>query len=257
MLKVTTLYSGSGGNSTLVQAEGVRLLIDAGSSCRRLLRALEEQGVSADSLSAVLVTHSHSDHVSALRVLEQKCPFLPIYATPRTAEDAGLTRALPLKEGVPLFIKKAQILPFSTPHDAPGSVGFRVECACGSLGYATDIGFVSEEVECRLSGCPVVVLESNYDMEMLQSGPYPYHLKQRIQSKQGHLDNALCAQFALRLAQRGTKQLILAHLSRENNSPSLAYGATAAALRAGGVTQADVYLQVAPAEAAVTAGWGK
>ena len=257
MLKVTTLYSGSGGNSTLVQADGVRLLIDGGGSCRRLCQGLAEQGVTLQDLSAVLITHSHSDHVSALRVLQNKCPALPLYATPQTAAAASLEGVLPLKEGVPLFVGEARVLPFATPHDAPGSVGFRVECASGSLGYATDIGFVSPEVEQRLSGCPVVVLESNYDAQMLRSGPYPPLLKQRIASQGGHLDNALCARLALRLAQRGTKQLILAHLSRENNRPTLAYGATASALRAGGATQADIYLQVAPTDAAATAGWGK
>ena len=118
---------------------------------------------------------------------------------------------------------------FSTPHDSRGSVGYRIETGEGderfTVGYATDIGYVSDEVREGLTGCDAVILESNHDPEMLETGPYPADLKRRIASRRGHLSNPVCAAFAAELCEQGTKYLMLAHLSRENNTPDTAYEA--------------------------------
>ena len=233
-IRVFSLYSGSKGNSFLIVTPNGSVLIDAGKSARQLCQSLCAVGVSPDEIKAILVTHEHSDHISALPVFLKKHPIpvhIPLACVYRLEQDAA---ALPcLCPHPPIYqteICGISVSSFPTPHDSRGSVGYRIEIAQedGSvlrIGYATDIGYVSREVEDGLCGCDAVILESNHDEEMLLDGPYPYDLKQRILSRRGHLSNPECATFAARLCATGTKSLMLAHLSQENNTPDTAFDA--------------------------------
>ena len=229
-----TLYSGSKGNAAYLETPHARILIDAGKCARTLVSALASIGVDVDTLDAIFVTHEHTDHVSALEVLTRKHP-IPVYMLYRSAlrfehtaskefcECLRLHAAAPYTETVSDVTVKA----FPTPHDSRASVGFRFEFPVDgktvAVGYATDIGYITEEIREGLAGCEAVVLESNHDVDMLMSGPYPYDLKLRIRGRRGHLSNRECADLAAELCEQGTTHFLLAHLSEENNYPDLAY----------------------------------
>ena len=232
------LYSGSTGNAALLTLNGTSVLIDAGRTAKALCGALGEAGVSPDSLSAIFITHEHRDHTAALEVFLKHHP-VPVHAAGESAKALSACPAIAacLVSHPPLYT--ATVGPFSfssfcTSHDSLQSVGYRIGFTDGDtpvlLGYATDLGVVTPAVECGLTGCEGVVLECNHDEELLMTGPYPYHLKRRIASRQGHLSNRDCAAFSARLAANGMKRLLLAHLSETNNLPDLALGEVRAAL---------------------------
>lgn len=238
--KLTVLYSGSKGNAAVLSDGEHAILIDAGRSERALCRALTAAGVSPEQLLAVFLTHEHSDHTAALnRLLSHRT--LPVYAPEacaaallRTAEPELAAALCPFP---PFFSHRMggfSISSFPTLHDSAGSVGYRISFGEGenahTVGYATDLGSVTRDVESGLLGCECVVLESNYDEEMLTTGPYPPDLKRRIASRRGHLSNSDCAAFAALLAENGTARFVLAHLSENNNLPELALGEVRAAL---------------------------
>ncbi len=222
-----TLASGSEGNCLLVSCGTTRLLVDAGISLRRIKTALAQLGLTVDQLSGILLTHSHSDHVAALKTLV-KHHTVPIYASFDTARSlcqrvAGLAPLLRTVERSAVFaLGECRVTVFPTSHDAPGSVDYRIDGAAGSIGILTDTGYVTQRAAEVLEGVELLVLESNHDPEWLRSGPYPYPLKQRILGEQGHLSNEDAAHFAAQMAHCGTRQIVLAHLSRENNTPARA-----------------------------------
>lgn len=231
-IRILSLYSGSTGNAALIQAPTGTILIDAGKSAKRLCASLSEVGVSPDAIDAILLTHEHADHVSALSVFLKSHPrpvHLPQECAERLAGDDVIAPHLhPHPAAFEETLGGMRVRSFATPHDSRASVGYRFEIPlengrCFCIGYATDVGYVSEAVERNLCGCNAVVLESNHDPQMLKSGPYPYHLKTRIASRRGHLSNPESALLAARLAATGTKSLLLAHLSAENNTPQLAF----------------------------------
>lgn len=235
-MKIISLYSGSKGNSTLISAGGTTVLIDAGQSARRLKEALNSVGYSPDNVDAIFITHEHTDHISALEVLLKKHP-IPVHVAQMSAErllSTGLTHVCSnLRVHPPVFTEKVGALTvtsFPTPHDSKCSVGYRISCSGGDVGYATDIGYVTDDILSGLMGCRSVIIEANHDVEMLKCGSYPYDLKKRILSNRGHLSNADCALLAVRLAQAGTKNILLAHLSEENNDPAVAYDEVYSAL---------------------------
>lgn len=242
---IISLYSGSRGNSVLIESATARILIDAGKSARALCSALSEIGRGIDGIDAIFITHEHADHVSALEVLLKKHR-IPVHIVGISAKKL-LLKGLSVYGDVicshpPIFtveIGDMTVSSFPTPHDSEYSVGYRIEVRSGEekalIGYATDIGFVSEEVRGGLLGCESVVLECNHDEEMLMNGPYPYDLKLRIRSKRGHLSNVSCAEFASELSASGTKNILLAHLSEENNDPSIAYDEVFGAVAGEGV----------------------
>ena len=245
---VHTLSSGSSGNALLISQGGTHLLVDAGISCRRITTALGELGLGAADLSAILITHTHSDHIAGLQTLLKRCD-RPIFASGRTVRElcyrfAGLEdRVQALEFGAPLSRGNCAVTAFPTSHDAPGSCGFRVDTEDGAVGILTDTGFVTDEAAAVLPGVDLVILEANHDVETLCSGPYPYYLKQRILGPEGHLCNEDAARFAVQLAERGASEIVLAHLSRENNTPAMARRAVETALSAAGL---DPLLSVAP-----------
>ena len=239
-MKLCTLYSGSRGNAAYLECGNVKLLIDAGKSARALKKALAEIGKTVEDIDAIFLTHEHCDHIS---VLENPVgiPDIPIHAAGGCAEKLAAHPSPYIQKNLvshpPLFTVEllgVQISSFVTPHDSAGSVGYRLEWQENGItrrvGYATDVGYVSDEVVCGLSGCEAVVIEANHDVEMLENGPYPYHLKRRILSRRGHLCNTDCALLASTLAERGTRAFLLAHLSEKNNHPEIAYDEVLSAL---------------------------
>ena len=251
MLTITPLASGSSGNSLLVSGGDTHILIDAGISCRRITTALNQLNIDPTSLAAVLVTHEHTDHVCGLATMVKKL-CIPIYASAGTAYQLshrmGLSeeRLHPFAAGDDFYIGPLHCTSFSTPHDAADSVGYTVELNGEKMALATDLGYVTDTVRRAVLGSQLVVLESNHDVDWLRSGPYPYHLKQRILGNRGHLCNEAGAELAAQAVQAGAHTVILAHLSRENNTPARAYDITFRRLAALDIDpEQDVRLSVA------------
>ena len=238
MTTVHTLASGSSGNAAVLSCGDAHLLIDAGISCRRITTALKELGLTPAELTAILITHTHSDHISGLNTLLKRTD-CPILATPRTCRELdcrfpGIGPRLMEGEGT-VTLGGIDIQPVPTSHDAPGSCGWRLDTESGGVGFLTDTGYITDEALDLLPGVDLAVLEFNHDVESLCSGPYPYYLKQRILGLQGHLCNEDAAQFAVTLAESGAGGIVLAHLSRDNNTPAMALNAASAALSAAGL----------------------
>ena len=238
-----TLYSGSEGNAAYLETPSARILIDAGRCARTLTASLRQLGVSPEELDAVFITHEHRDHIAALEVLTRKHP-LPVHMLLdcamryRDSQAEALCRCLVLyrQPDFTATVGDVTVRAFPTLHDSRASVGYRFEFGGISVGYMTDTGCVTDRMEQMLSGCEAVVLESNHDEQLLLSGPYPYDLKLRIRSNRGHLSNRDAAALAARLAERGTRHFLLAHLSETNNYPAIAYDETASALAGSGAT---------------------
>ena len=251
-MRIRTLASASAGNCTVVSQGDTHILIDCGISMCRIRAALRELDLTPEDLSGIVMTHEHSDHTCGLRMMT-KYYRIPVFASRITGED--LCRAAPeLCEHVTLFeagsclcVGELAVTSFRTLHDTPESVGYRIEGGGKTLAFATDLGCVTGEVLRGISGADLAILEANHDVEMLRTGPYPYPLKQRILSDHGHLSNDDAAGLARAAAQAGARQIVLAHLSEENNTPRLARETVSAALRELG---ADVCLAVAPARCA-------
>lgn len=220
-----TLASGSSGNAALLRAAGTNVLLDAGISARRLNAALLALETPAEQLDAILITHEHTDHIAGLRVFCKKCT-APVYASRGTAQALrGLVPAeqLVLFDAPGCFALGAlTVTAFPSSHDALDPVGFRIDAPDGSLGLLTDTGVVPDDAGAALRGVGTLMLEANHDCGMLENGPYPYALKRRIAGEQGHLSNVDAAAFAVQAVQSGTYEIVLAHLSKENNTPELA-----------------------------------
>lgn len=242
--RIYVLYSGSGGNSTFVRVGESAILIDAGKSARALCNALCAVGESIDSVDAIFVTHEHTDHVSALEVISKK-KNIPIYMTELSAKRFDAFADSPVHARLCrcdteycVTVGEMTVRSFRTSHDSRMSVGYRIEFPDGgdrsAVGYATDVGYVSDTVRDNLMGCEAVVIEANHDLDMLMAGPYPRELKQRVASKRGHLSNRECADLATILAENGTRSFMLAHLSKENNEPELAYDEISGAVSGSG-----------------------
>lgn len=315
MMRMTVLASGSKGNSAIIASSHTRILVDAGLSCRELMRRMKAVGEDPYALSAVIITHEHADHVSGLPVMARKLN-IPVYftegthrawvrqMTPRTAlgykqwlektrqekearleaqalahqiaatavedrpddyffatdidvdaidattdpegalqaaaaddlcDDLSVETKTSLREnpsylpaveyfqaGKQLCIGDIDVLPFTIPHDAADPCGFVFQSEGLKVGYATDLGYVPQNVKLALKNCDILLLESNHDLEMLRDGPYPWSVKQRVLSRVGHLSNAAAAEFLTRDYDGGARYVVLAHLSESNNMPELA-----------------------------------
>ena len=252
----TTIASGSTGNAALVSCGDTHILLDAGISAKRVTTGLAALGVKPYQLSAILLTHEHSDHVSGLRVLTKKAG-APIYATcptlwewykrNRCDEVKALFR--PHEAGTGFQIGSLWVESFPTPHDAAGSVGWSIAGEGGRMVLCTDLGHVTEPVRQAVAGCDLLVCESNHDVDWVKSGPYSYYLKQRILGDYGHLSNEAGAELAAFAVEHGTKTVILAHLSQTNNTPARAYETAALRLMAmERDLERDISLSVAPAD---------
>ncbi len=223
-LTFCTLASGSKGNCLYVSAGEGALLIDCGLSARETLARLEAQGLSANAIKAIVITHEHVDHVRGVRVLAKRLrvPAVATEATWAAARDTDAVRHVPMSAGRALELAGIKVHPFSVPHDAADPVGLVLSVGGMRLGVATDLGAPTGLVRQRLAGCQALVLEHNHDPQMLAEGSYPPWLKQRVRSAQGHLSNQQGAELLAELAHEGLKQVVLAHLSQQNNRPELA-----------------------------------
>ena len=248
MTTIHTLASGSSGNAALICCGGTRLLLDAGISCRRITACLAALGLGLDDVSALLITHTHSDHIAGLQTLLKRSSF-PIISSGRVGRElvyrlAGIEPRFQEIELCQQYqVDCLTVTAFPTSHDAPGSCGYRIDGSDGSIGILTDTGYVTQEAEAILPGVDLAVLEANHDVEALRSGPYPYYLKKRILGNQGHLCNDDAARFAVTLAEAGASEIVLAHLSRENNTPAMAQSTVERALA---TLETPVALSVAP-----------
>jgi phosphoribosyl 1,2-cyclic phosphodiesterase len=253
-MKICTLASSSSGNCTLVSQGSTHILIDAGISLRRITASLRHFGISPDELQGVLITHEHSDHISGIKMLV-KYHKMPVLA-PLGVADA-LCGILPeardsvtwFHAGTEFVLGEIAVRSFLTPHDTPESVGYRFDTGQSSLAFVTDIGCVTQTILDAALGTDMAVIEANHDIRMLKCGSYPAYLKRRILSEHGHLSNDDSGRLATRLAASGTRRIVLAHLSKENNTPRLAWDTVGSALkRQGAVVGGDVELETAPAD---------
>lgn len=233
-----SLASGSSGNCAVWSAGGTAVLIDAGISFRAINQGLSAAGLAFSDLSAVLLTHEHTDHIKALATMLKKSD-IPIHATFGTS--AAILQKLPAAEknlvpfagGERFSVGGLGVQSMPSPHDAAEPVCYRIDGGGTSLGYATDLGYLPSTIRSRLLGCETIVLESNHDVDMLRDGPYPWHLKERIRGTRGHLSNEDCAEAASQFAMNGTRRFILSHLSDKNNTPLTALHTTEASLQRG------------------------
>ncbi|MBQ8696235.1 MAG: MBL fold metallo-hydrolase [Clostridia bacterium] len=224
-ITVTPLFSGSSGNCTYIRGGNTRILIDAGVSARRIRQGLGYVGCTDGDIDALFITHEHRDHIAALPVLMKKCS-APVHMTEESYLGSGLCLSVCTHETVyTVQVGELTVRSFPLSHDSACCVGYTVEYDGHRVGFMTDTGYVTDEAVCLLCGCEQVVIECNHDRVMLRNGAYPYYLKERIAGRRGHLSNMDCADFCAFLAGRGTRDFYLAHLSRENNEPDIAYSA--------------------------------
>lgn len=253
MARIYPLFSSSKGNSTFIGTEKGGILIDCGVSFKRLNAALDCNGIPLSAVRGVFITHGHSDHVSGLKMLT-KHTSIPVYGQKRTLQQlCDGDKISPTSPVIDMTGKKiacgdCELTNFNTPHDTIQSCGYRITSPDGKIcAVCTDLGHISAEVDQALSGCRLVLLESNYDEEMLRRGPYPLYLKERILSPYGHLSNHNCGYQAASLIKRGTTHILLGHLSQDNNRPDIA-DKTVEGVLSGFVRNRDYLMGVAPVE---------
>jgi phosphoribosyl 1,2-cyclic phosphodiesterase len=224
---VYTLASGSSGNALFVRRGATRLLFDAGISAAKIERGLRAIGEELADLDAIVLTHEHGDHVRGVRRLIERAPDVELVASRGTMQgwagsDADKIPYRRIEADSALGIGGVRLLPFSLSHDANEPTGFRLYDRGFALGLATDLGTFGEETVAALRDCQVLVLEANYDEEMLWGGRYPRFVKRRISGRRGHLSNTQCRRLLRRVATSRLERVILCHASAENNSPSRA-----------------------------------
>lgn len=229
MFQFRSLYSGSTGNCLFVESDHTKLLIDAGVSAKKITSALSSFAIDVQDIDAILVTHEHSDHVQSLGTLSKKYN-LPVFANRQTWDAMPTQKDKIVEKNQKIYrpfekfeIGDICIEPFAIPHDAANPCGFNLFCEKAKMSVATDLGHMTNQILQKLEGSNFLMLEANYDPEVLKSGPYPYPLKTRILGPNGHLPNELAGKTISHLLPTGLKQVILGHLSKENNFPELAY----------------------------------
>ncbi|MBR2786022.1 MAG: MBL fold metallo-hydrolase [Clostridia bacterium] len=229
MFKFCSLYSGSSGNSLFVQTNKTKLLVDCGESAKKIITSLSDIDINIEDIDAILITHEHIDHVKSLGTLSKKYN-IPVYTNIETLNAMPEQKNKIKTSNVHLFdfskdfsIGDLQIHPFPIPHDAANPSAFNIFYNDKKLSIATDIGHITPEIMNNLEKSIFLLLESNYDPNILKCSPYPYHLKKRIAGPYGHLSNNVAAETIAHLINLGLKNVVLGHLSKENNFPELAY----------------------------------
>ncbi len=255
-MKIFSLKSGSRGNAALLYGDKTKILIDCGVSGKAVTTALSELDVTPDTLDAIVVTHEHTDHISGIGVMMRRYG-LPVWATNETWQamegqigniDTSLKKTF--KSGDAFEIGDVGVSSFSIPHDAANPVGYSFESGGEKISVATDIGELKRDLFEAIKGSKTVLLEANHDVNMLEIGSYPISLKQRIRGRLGHLSNddaGIAAEFLVKM---GTQNIMLGHLSEENNYPSLALETVVCALSEAGIKLGkDVAVGVAARDA--------
>lgn len=233
-LKFCVLASGSKGNSTLIEADGSRILIDAGLSAKAMAARLSLLGVDPESIDALVISHEHTDHIRGVDVWCKRFG-TRVYTTPATHKAVASSlgphvRVAHFKSGHAMEIGPFRMIPFHVSHDAEEPVGFVIETNGSRLGVVTDLGCATSLVRERLQRLDALILESNHDMRMLMEGPYPWPVKDRIRRNHGHLSNEQSAKLLACVAHSGLQAVVLAHLSEINNLPEIALESAAGAL---------------------------
>ena len=225
-LAVCTLASGSKGNATYISDGETSILIDAGLSGIELQRRLASRDLSPENLDAIIVTHEHSDHVRGVGILSRRYK-LPVYINPKTHRASPrigkLHETRPFECGTTFHVNKMAIHPFAISHDAENPAGFTIGQNGTTVGIATDLGIATAMVRQHLKRCALLILEANHDLTMLETGPYPWPLKQRIRGRTGHLSNPDSKKLLKELQHKGLRHVILGHLSEINNTPQKAF----------------------------------
>lgn len=254
MIKAYTLFSGSTGNCIYVKNDNTEILIDAGKSCGAIEKALNGLGTSLRRISSIYITHEHADHTAGLEVISKKFQ-IPVHFTAPSYDNhvrgGSFLERFAISENVEYehSVGSLSLCSFPIPHDSAQNVGYVISSADDTLGIATDMGHLTAVIGERLADCSRVIVESNHDIKMVENGPYPAFLKQRILSPNGHLSNDKCAQLCAYLCDHGVCEITLAHLSRENNLPRLAFDTVKSFLRSCGFD--SVPLKVAFADITV------
>ncbi len=255
MIKFYSLASGSSGNCSVISNGNTSILIDCGINGKTCENRLADIKINPESIDAILVTHEHTDHISGIGVMSRRYN-IPIYANEKTWQGIFNSKfnigkisqenIKNIKSDIEFEIGTMGICAFNTPHDSAESVGYNIFVESDKYSVATDMGRVDKGVVARLLGSKSVLLESNHDVDMLKNGIYPYWLKQRILGEFGHLSNESCAKIAVCLAKNGTKNIVLGHLSSENNSPNKAYSTVEGVLKENSaIVGGDISLAVA------------
>lgn len=237
MTRLSPLFSGSDGNCYYIGSAEKGILIDCGRSAKQITSALSELETDIKNIGAIFVTHEHTDHVKGLKTLASK-HHIKVFATQGTIRELADKELINGKVNISpidcdgMELNGIYIKPFSISHDCREGVGYVISTPDGrKTAFATDTGIVTDEIKSALKGCDTVVIESNYDENMLLAGDYPYPLKRRILSSKGHISNSLCADTVSGLVKTGTTRIILAHISRKNNMPCLAEETTVSQLK--------------------------
>lgn len=226
-----SIASGSSGNCSYIGNDNTGILVDAGISGKKIEQGLKQIGVESDRLKGILITHEHSDHIKGVGVLARKYQ-IPIYATAETINAMLKSSSIGrIPEGLFRFVKpdesfhidEIEVTPFSISHDAANPVCYTFQQEQKKIGYATDLGKYDEYIVNHLKESELLFIEANHDVNMLMVGSYPYYLKQRILGEHGHLSNDLSAQLICELLHDRLENIILAHLSKENNFEALAF----------------------------------
>jgi phosphoribosyl 1,2-cyclic phosphodiesterase len=224
-LSVCVLGSGSRGNAVYVSDGITSILVDAGFSAREIDRRMRQRGLDPAGLSAILVTHEHTDHMRGIERLVRRHR-LPVYLTAGTRREATALHHLPeihaFDCGRDFRIDTLAVRPFTISHDAADPAGFTISANGSRIGIATDLGQVTALVREHLRGCRLLIVEANHDPDMLMNGPYPWFLKQRIRSRTGHLANQETGRLLADVLHPGLERVVLAHLSETNNTPEKA-----------------------------------
>lgn len=229
MFKFCSLFSGSSGNSSFIQTDTTKILIDCGESAKKIVNSLLDIGINIENINAILITHEHIDHVKSLGTLSKKYN-IPIYTNIETLNAIPVQRNKIIDDNINIFdfsndffIGDLKIHPFPIPHDAANPCGFNIYHNNKKISIATDIGHITPEIITNLEKSTFLLLESNYDPNILKCSQYQYHLKERISGPYGHLSNTVAGQTISHLLNTGLKTVMLGHLSKENNFPELAY----------------------------------
>lgn len=250
MFQFCSLYSGSSGNCSIVQTDTTKILIDAGESAKKIGEALVSIDIDPSSIDAILITHEHSDHVKGLGIFSKKFS-IPVYANLETWNAMTKQKEKIEEKDIHTFsfesfsIGDIVIHPFSIPHDAANPCGFNLYHKDKKMSIATDIGHMSKEVMQNLTNSSFVLLEANYEPEILKCSSYPYLLKERIKGPNGHLSNLDAGKTISYLMDYGLHQVMLGHLSKENNFPELAYKTVVEELMEHHIAEDSLHLSVA------------
>lgn len=252
-MRIYPICSSSKGNCTYIGDKKSGILIDIGCSYTAFSSAILQADVDASAIKAVVITHEHTDHVNGLKLLTKRLN-IPVFASVKTLEYlishdlVTSTANLYSTDDLPNIALDAEVKAFRTPHDSVESVGYTIRTNAIKIGFCTDLGEVTEAVRTNIIDCDTVFLEANYELSLLNANPrYPMYLKKRISGDHGHLANSASAKFCSELVRSKTKQIILGHLSQENNTPETAYKAVSQQLFFDGMKLDDDYLlSVAP-----------